>query len=307
MKSRCSQYPRFWQHLRDEEQFDDDTLRVYALYLPRWLSYCDVNDIAHFKATIDDAAEYLRQLKQQEYAPSTIAKAITAARHFYGWAINREMTKHNPFGTIKLPRIASKVPRVLTPEEIARLIAAIDDRDIPGLRDRAIIEFLYSTGCRVGELTGLNLDDLELATRTAIVHGKGKKERIVFLNESTCAALLRYLKGGRPYLANKSEGAVFVGRQGARIWRQIVAELLLSAAHKAGISKHIKPHTIRHTFATHMLDQGADIRYVQELLGHEQLSTTQIYTHVAKNKLAEVYFRYHPRVATLPTTANNGY
>jgi site-specific recombinase XerD len=290
-------YIRFMAHLRDELQYDTNTLRIYEQWLPRWLSWCDDKEVTYFKATIEEASQYVAAIKRQNYAPSTVAKCITAGKTFYDWAISRDMTKANPFAAIRAPRIEQRVPRVLTRSEIEQMIAAANDGTIAGIRNTAILEFLYSTGCRVGELVTIEPKDIDLENGRAIVRGKRKKERIVFLNHTAVKAVERYIRASRKFLAAENERALFVGRQGKKIHRQIVAEILDSAAHKAKIHKHVHPHTMRHSFATHLLDEGADIRYVQELLGHEQLSTTQIYTHVAKERLAEVYWRYHPRAS----------
>ena len=205
------------------------------------------------------------------------------------------MTK-DPTDDLSSPKLERKLPRVLTVDEVEKLLNQPDTSTPAGIRDKAMLEVLYATGIRVSELVSLNLDDIELDEGFVRCIGKGSKERVVPMGEIAINALRSYLSKGRPKLvSNPGENALFLNHHGRRLTRQGFWKIVKKYAAQLGIRKEITPHTLRHSFATHLLENGADIRAVQEMLGHADISTTQIYTHVTKDRLKDVYARSHPR------------
>ncbi len=198
---------------------------------------------------------------------------------------------------MELPKLEQKLPRVLSMAEVDRLIEAPDCSKPQGVRDTALLEIMYGTGMRVSELIGLNMDDIHLSMGFVRVFGKGGKERIIPLGGKSIKACKRYIEDARPVFIEKQKGAeaLFVNMRGTRLTRQGCGKLLNGHALKAGIQKELTPHILRHTFATHLIENGADLRAVQEMLGHADISTTQIYTHVSRSRLKEVYVKFHPR------------
>jgi len=217
-------------------------------------------------------------------------------RAFGDYLVRQDAWAHNLFRRVYAPRIPQRLPRYLTATEVARLLAAPDTSTPQGLRDRAILEMLYATGVRVSELESLNLGDVNLQTGEVRVVGKGNKERVVLLGRPAIAALRAYITVGRPeQLGRASTQALFLNRLGTRLSVRSVSTVTRKAGIAAGIAETVTPHLLRHTFATHLLDGGADLRVVQELLGHESLATTQIYANVTRGRAREIYLEAHPR------------
>jgi integrase/recombinase XerC len=239
--------------------------------------------------------DYLAYLMQQGVAKVSLARKVSAVRSFYRFLVREGVITENPIEAAVSPKLDKRLPQVLTIEETIRLIQAPDITVPHGLRDRAIIELIYAAGLRVSELTGLVLNQIDLNTREIRVLGKGNKERIVIIGQPAIQALEAYLSDGRPVLLGKHKTqAVFINRYGGRLTERMVQKMLVKYGVKAEIDKKIHPHLLRHSFATHMLDGGADLRVVQELLGHANLATTQIYTHVSHNQARRVYMASHP-------------
>jgi integrase/recombinase XerC len=243
---------------------------------------------------------YLVWLHEQGYAKSTVARRVAAVRSWCRFLCRQGTLTGNPADGLRSPRQDKKLPHFLSVEDLARLLSSPPADDPLGLRDRAILETLYSAGLRVAELAGLNLGDLDLDAGVALVRGKGKRERLVLLGPQAREAVSRWLDvraglpGGRAG-ARKAPAAVFLNQRGTRLTVRSVGRLLEKYLALAGLDPRTSPHTLRHSFATHLLDRGADIRSVQELLGHRSLSTTQVYTHVTTNRLRESYHKAHPR------------
>lgn len=242
------------------------------------------------------AREYLLTLDKNKFSRRSIARKLSAARSFFRFLMREKLVRQNPFVNLLTPRLPRKLPNFLYPEEINSLLEAPDLRSPPGLRDRALLEFLYGTGIRVTEITRLNTQAIDFAENEVRVMGKGSKERIVLFGSHASRALREYLNKGRALLlGEKKNNAFFLGRRGERLSPRHIERIIRFWARKAGIQKKVTPHTLRHTFATHLLEGGADLRMVQELLGHVSLSTTQVYTHVTKERLKKVYDDAHPR------------
>lgn len=246
--------------------------------------------------------DYLSDLMKRGFVKRSIARKLSAVRSFYRYLIREEIVKSNPLKDTSSPRLDRRLPVFLSAEEIARLIKAPDLSTPFGQRDRALLEMLYASGLRVSELVKLNIGHINMDTREIRVWGKGSKERVTLMGEPALNALRNYFAGSRPnLLGDRGTDALFVNRYGSRLTERSVQTGLNRYARLAGISKKIHPHMVRHTFATHLLDGGADLRVVQELLGHASLSSTQIYTHVSKSHARKVYMSSHPLAKVLDT------
>lgn len=252
-------------------------------------------------ATTETLREYLAFLADQRYSPATMARKIATLRSFYKWAEKRGFIPMNPMTLIRTPRPSKRLPKAISIEQIELLLSAPDDKDVLGARDRAILETLYSTGIRISELVGLNESDLDEAGEAIRVRGKGKKERLAPLGTHALAAVRQYrrLLLTDPRFAsppsNGRERALFVNKHAGRLSSRSVRRKLDKYLKQVGLDPDISPHTLRHSFATHLLDNGADLRAVQELLGHQSLSTTQVYTHLTTQRLRQAYDNAHPR------------
>lgn len=251
------------------------------------------------QVTVLDIRSYLALMHDDKLARRTIARRISSLRSFYRYLRREDRVKTNPFTQVRTPKLEKKLPVFLEEFEINLLLRMPDCTTVLGRRDRAILEFLYSTGCRVSELVGLTLTRVDLGNRYAILMGKGRKERLVPLGHPCVAAMEDYLRRSRRQLMVRYQAAhhqaVFVNSRGTPLSSRSVRRILDKYVDMCALQKHVSPHTIRHTFATHLLDHGADLRAVQELLGHVSLSTTQIYTHVTAERLTAVYEKHHPR------------
>jgi integrase/recombinase XerC len=253
-------------------------------------------------ATADTVRGFLAFLGEQQYSAATMARKIATLRSFYKWADRRGLADSNPMTLIRTPRQSKRLPKAITIEQVERLLAAPPENEVLGLRDRAMLETLYSTGIRVSELVGLQLDDIDLAGEALRVHGKGKKERIVPLGSHALGAIRCYmemLKADARLSAAWTEGRsrrpLFINKHGGSLSSRSVRRKLDKYLKQVGLDPSISPHTLRHSFATHLLDNGADLRSVQELLGHQSLSTTQVYTHLTTQRMQKAYNEAHPR------------
>lgn len=250
-----------------------------------------------------DIRDYLTYLAEQKIVKASIARKVSSMRSFYKYLEREGIISVNPMQYISSPKLDRRLPSFLTNTEINRLLDAPDAEDAYGRRDRAFLELLYASGLRVSELAGLKLEQVNLETREIRVIGKGSKERIVLMGEPAARALEVYIEEARDLIprikptsrTNKRKTrAIFINNDGYPLTERSVQEIVQKYADLAGIGKKVHPHMLRHTFATHLLDGGADLRVVQELLGHADLSTTQIYTHISKNQAKKVYLSAHP-------------
>ncbi len=243
-------------------------------------------------------------LHEQEYAKTTIARRVAAVRTWFKFLCRQGTVTANPADGLRAPRQDKKLPHFLSEAALLQLLQTPDANEPLGLRDRAILEILYSAGLRVSELTGLNIGDLDLDSGVATIRGKGKKERLAFFGSAALNALKTWLQARQGLLAEKigkKVDAVFLNKNGTRLTSRSVGRSVEKHLAQAGMDPRTSPHTLRHSFATHLLDRGADIRSVQELLGHSSLATTQIYTHVTTQRLKERYDKAHPRARRTET------
>ena len=246
-------------------------------------------------ATTDDLQTYLAQLRADGLAPATISRRVSAVRAFYAHQFLLGVRTDNPAAELESPRRRPKLPRTLSPRETERLIEAAAGTSPRALRDSALVELLYGGGLRVSEAVGLERAAVDLDERLVRCVGKGNKERIVPIGRSAAEALRRYLSRGRPYLDRRLRAELFLNARGGPLTRAGAFLIIRRLAEKAGLEpERVHPHLLRHSFATHLLEGGADLRSVQEMLGHADLATTQIYTHVSDRRRREAYFQAHP-------------
>lgn len=296
---------RGWlDHLRVEKGVSDHTLAAYRRDLARYTEHLHAQKIDDPRTVGEnDVAGFLQALRQGDeqhkpLAASSAARALAAVRGFHKFLALEGETPNDAAAAVAPPTTGRRLPKAISVDEVERLLdaASVGDTAV-SLRDRALLELMYGIGARVSEVTGLDLDDLDLDQGVVRVRGKGDKERILPLGRYATQALRAYLVRARPALAEKGKGtaALFLNQRGARLSRQSVWAVIQSAGERANLSVHLSPHTLRHSFATHLLDGGADVRVVQELLGHASVTTTQIYTLVTVQQLREVFAGSHPR------------
>lgn len=284
-------------HLAVERGLAENTLVSYRLDLNGYLDFCRKYGLESLEQADKNAImAYLFQLQLEGRSPATISRRLAAARSFYKYLVNEDILQKDPTADLEFPKLAQKLPRVLTVEEVDTLLGQPLISEPAGIRDKAMLELLYATGIRVSELVSLNLEHINLDSGFIRCFGKGSKERIIPLGDVAARFLKEYLTRGRSKLTKAGNTpALFINQHGRRLTRQGFWKIIKKYALKAKIKKEITPHTFRHSFATHLLENGADLRSVQEMLGHADISTTQIYTHLTKQRMKEVYNRSHPR------------
>jgi len=283
----------FLKYMRSERGATVNTLKAYDKDLRQFLSFLRGDNLEIYSATRDNVRDFIMALTENRYNKNSVIRKLSTLRRFYTFMVKRGFIGENPLVSLFSPKQEKILPNFLTQTEMERLIENIPLDNPLGIRDRAIVECLYSTGMRIGELVQLNVSDVR-DDRQILIKGKGNKERIVFLGEYALKSLKRYLEEVRPSLVrDDKEMALFLSRFGTRLTCRSIERMM----EKYGImtGKDVSPHTIRHSFATHLLENGADLRAVQELLGHSDLSTTQKYTHITLERLKEIYKKTHPR------------
>ncbi len=282
---------RFLQYLGAERNASEHTLLNYQLDLQQFVGFVGHQRFADMIAL--DIRRFVAQLSTAHASRRTIARKLSCLRSFFRYLCREGTLEHNPAAAVPTPKLERRLPQFLDEQQVVRLLDAPPTNTWRGLRDRAMLETLYSTGTRVSELVGLNLDDLDEISGTMLVRGKGKKERLCPIGETALRAIRSYL-AKRPKTL-RVPYAIFVSQKGTRITTRQVDRLLVRYVRQAQLPAAIGPHALRHSFATHLLDRGADLRSVQELLGHANLTTTQIYTHVTAQRLKKIYDQVHPR------------
>jgi integrase/recombinase XerD len=285
----------FLDYLSVEKGLSANTILSYGRDLEKFVLFLKKEKIDWTRADEDNLARFIHHQSQAGLQARSLARLISALKSFYKFLLLDGLIKKDPAASLTSPKTWLTLPKYLTVQEVEALLRQPDDRDLHGLRDRAMLEVLYATGLRVSELIELKPKDLNLDDGYLICRGKGGKERVVPVGRSAVAVTRRYLEEARPQLLKKSAEALFLTRLGEPFTRQGFWKTLREYAHKAGLASKISPHILRHSFATHLLERGADLRSVQLMLGHSQITTTQIYTHVSRERLRQVYERYHPR------------
>jgi integrase/recombinase XerC len=289
-------FTRYINYLEAERNASPYTVRNYTTDLLDFFNFLRTRGISSLKEVENlTLRDYLAHLMKQGFVKASIARKLSAIRSFYRYLLREQMVSTSPVATTSSPKLDKRLPSFLTLEEIRQLLEAPDLSTPQGQRDRALLELLYASGLRVSELVQLDLERVNLETREIRVWGKGVKERVVLMGTPATEALSAYLNQGRlKLLDRKKSNALFINRYGERLPERGIQTILVRYARLAGIDKKVHPHLLRHTFATHLLDGGADLRVVQELLGHADLSSTQIYTHVTKSQAKRVYLSAHP-------------
>lgn len=291
---------QFLRYLDVEKNASDLTIKSYRedlMDMADFLTDEGSRSVAPRDVSPNDLRGYVTALHEAGYARSSISRKLASLRSFYRFAQRQEMVDSNPAKPLRNPRGGRKLPHFLTGDEIRSLLAAPDASDEMGLRDSAILEVIYSAGLRVSELVGMNDRDIDFEEGVVRIRGKGRKERFGALGKYAIAALHRYFSARRPCPTNERESPTFRNKFGGRLTSRSVARMLEKYILQCGLDTRTTPHTLRHSFATHLLDGGADIRSVQELLGHKSLVTTQIYTHVSTSNIKAAYVKAHPRAS----------
>jgi integrase/recombinase XerC len=282
---------RFLRYLSAERNASEHTCLNYRIDLGQFFAFLGHHRIRQI--TTLEVRRFVAHLGTMHVSRRTVARRLSCLRSFFRYLCREGTLERNPAAAIPTPKLERRLPSFLDERQMVRLLESPSTDKWQGLRDRAILETLYSTGARVGELAGLNRDDLDEISGTMIVRGKGKKERLCPIGETALKAIRCYVNNRPKRL--KAQHALFVSQKGTRLTTRQVDRLLVRYVKLAGLPASISPHSLRHSFATHLLDHGADLRSVQELLGHANLSTTQIYTHVSAQRLKKVYDQAHPR------------
>ena len=288
---------RYIRYLIAERNVSRYTIRNYQAEIRQFIEFARAQGVTSW-TEVDKrlVRRWLADLRMADYVPASIARRLSEVRAFCAFLVKDGLLEGNPLAGMASPKQTQHQPRVLNVDEVLAILRAPDLATPQGLRDAAILEILYGSGIRLGELEGLKLNDVDLGRREIRVLGKGNKERIALFGGGAARALHLYLSQGRPHLVGKQPSqALFLNRFGNRLGRVSITRIVARYAKQAGIERQVTPHALRHSFATHLVDQGVDIRLIQELLGHESPSTTQRYTHVSQARLHEVVRHAHPR------------
>lgn len=286
----------FLTYIRIERGLAENTVQAYQRDLTKFAEFMEANELTVETVSRSDLVSYLTSLYHRDLDSRSVARYLVSLRQFFRFLLLEEIIREDPAMSIESPKFRSSLPSFLSTAEVDRLLAQPDVTSTNGLRDKAMIELMYSTGLRVSELCGLTLEDIELDAGCVRCIGKGKKERLVPIGKSAIQIIQRYLNEARPVLLGDQISAyLFVNRAGSPMNRVACWKMISEYGRRAGLRLKLKPHMLRHSFATHLLDRGADLRSVQMMLGHADIATTQIYTHVVEERLKQVYKAHHPR------------
>ncbi|OLC96641.1 MAG: site-specific tyrosine recombinase XerD [Acidobacteria bacterium] len=287
----------FLTHVKVEKGLASNTVAAYRRDLAKFNAFAQKRKLALEAVSRDDLVDFLAGLYRQKLESKSVARHLVSLRNFFRFAQIHELIPADPSVNLESPKIRRSLPGYLRLEEVERLLAQPDAKTALGLRDRAMLEVLYSAGLRVSELIGMRVTDLDSKVGCVRCIGKGDKERIVPVGKKALSMVERYLRDARPKLIRKAAGSptLFVNRRGVALSRVGVWKILSAYGRRAGLRAPLTPHTLRHSFATHLLERGADLRSVQLMLGHADISTTQIYTHVVEERLKQIYKAHHPR------------
>lgn len=286
----------FISYLSVERGLAANTLESYQRDLIKYLNFLKQQRLDFEVASRKTISQFLMEEKEKGLSPATLTRNLASIRSFYNFLLQEQVVQRNPAAETETPRQEKKLPQVLSFQDVELLLEQPKTGNAIGLRDKAMLELLYATGIRVSELVNLSINSINLKTGFLRCEGKGSKERMIPLGSMALFSLQEYLRSGRPKLLKiKNEKAFFLNQHGRQLTRQGFWKIFKKYTLKAKISKKVTPHTLRHSFATHLLENGADLRSVQEMLGHVDISTTQIYTQITKRKIKEIYNQTHPR------------
>ncbi|MFY9689656.1 MAG: site-specific tyrosine recombinase XerD [Candidatus Acidiferrales bacterium] len=286
----------FLNSMRIEKGLSDNTIQAYRRDILKFAEFAGKRGRETKDITRSDVIDFLASLYDRQLDSRTVARHLASIRNFFRFALIEGYIEEDPAATIESPRFRQSLPAFLSVEEVDQLLQQPDTSTVVGLRDRALIEVMYSAGLRVSELCGLRVDDLQMDPGCLRCVGKGNKERLVPVGKQALAVVRKYLRTARPKLLRRIPSPyLFLNKRGGKLDRITFWKLLGAYGRQAGLRKSLTPHMLRHSFATHLLDRGADLRSVQMMLGHSDISTTQIYTHVIEERLKHVYKAHHPR------------
>lgn len=292
---------RFLEYMTVERGVSPNTLVAYRNDLNQLVEYLDTShtedNFGWQDVNGDVMTAYLLRLHDQGYSDTTRARKVASAKSLFGYLLDESVITKDPTENLSSPRVGRSLPEALTVDEVEELLGSVSKGDTPDvMRDQGMLELLYASGLRVTELVSLDIDDVDLEQGSVRCYGKGAKERVIPIHQNAVNVIKDYLADGRPRMSNQRSGSsLFLNRRGERLTRQGFWLILKGHARKAGIEKKITPHTLRHSFATHLLRGGAPLRHVQELLGHASITTTQVYTHLTSEHVRSEYDKAHPR------------
>jgi integrase/recombinase XerD len=285
----------FMGHIKVEKGLSANTIAAYNRDLLTFFEFLKAREITPLQVRQNDLASFVTE-KRPQLAARSLARCLVSIRMFYRFCVTEGKISANPARLLSIPKLFQHLPDILSRDEVETLLSQPDGQTVLGKRDKAMLEILYATGLRVTELIGLKMHNINVGAGFIRTLGKGSKERIIPMGGEAIGALKEYLQNGRPALLQKSKSpCLFLTGRGKPMTRQGFWKIVKHHALKAGITRRVTPHTLRHSFATHLLEGGADLRSVQIMLGHSDISTTQIYTHVARERLKEIHEKYHPR------------
>ena len=286
----------FLNYLRVEKGLSDNTIHAYRRDMAKFVAFAGKRELGTTDVRREDVVDFLASLYRKNLDSRSVARHLVTIRHFFRFSLTEGFIQDDPAADIESPKFRQSLPEFLSVEEVDRLLRQPDANDIVGMRDKAMIELMYSTGLRVSELCSLRVSDLQMDPGCLRCIGKGNKERLVPVGKQALGAVRQYLQQSRPKLLQGTGSPyLFVNQKRGKLDRIAFWKILGEYGRKAGLRKSLTPHMLRHSFATHLLDRGADLRSVQMMLGHSDISTTQIYTHVVEERLKQVYKAHHPR------------
>ena len=288
---------RYYNHLLIEKGAAGNTLEAYSRDLKRFVTFLEEKGLSDVRAVSSQhVIDFLVQIKGEGLSANSMNRSLAALRGFYKFLLQEKAVDESPLAHIELAKVWMRLPDTVSKEEMNLILSQPGDQTPAALRDSAMLELLYATGLRVSELIGLTMNSINWQVGFLVVMGKGSKERVVPIGKTAYDCVRRYVDEARPkLLKSKTTDVLFLNRFGGALTRQGLWKIIIHYAQKAGLQKNIHPHTFRHSFASHLLEGGADLRAVQVMLGHSDISTTQIYTHVTRERLKEIHRRYHPR------------
>ena len=286
----------FIDYLTYELNYSDKTIIIYEENIIHFFQYLQTKKINYLKLNKDIIREFLKYLDQEKYSSASISQTLSSLRTYYKYLLKENVITYNPFKTIRNPKLPKRLPNFLSNLQVEDLVSIYDYSNSANIRNHLIIELLYSTGIRVSELVNLKISDINFSDNSIRILGKGNKERIVLFGEYAKEALNIYLKEARnDFIKRVQNDYLLLNCFGNKLTTRSIQNIVKDCTHKLALKNNVTPHTIRHTFATDLLNNGADIKSVQELLGHSSLSTTQVYTHLTNDRLKSVYLKAHPR------------
>ncbi len=285
----------FLSYLSLERALSSNTVKAYENDINKFFNYLDARSINFDNVRRDIISDFLWEQREQGMEATTVARNLVALKMFFRFLLREGYIQDDPTLALESPRLWKRLPQTLSVDEVERILNIIPDGEPQYIRDRAIVEVLYASGLRISELVNLTLKDINLDVGFLRCRGKGGKERIVPLGKKAIQAVRKYFRHSRSYYLKKPSEYIFLNRSGNKLSRQSCWKIIKKYARLAGIKKRISPHTLRHSFATHLLERGAQLRAVQEMLGHADISTTQIYTHIDREYLKQIHKKYHPR------------